>query len=616
MNNKVNIALKENLGFRIVFSVIVVIIFVLTAHTMFSVIREGNKEKKSLRERGEILVRLIAKRSMVGVFAENREMLKDVVSDVMGLQDVLSVTIYNSNAKVLCSRRKTSSISSQVTPDDNAIDNVKFTDALNISENPVSFVFIKPVALRPEGQGDETLYFSPPEAGKSERVIGYVRIALSKDTYRHEIASVVEQNVIIMIIFIIASVTIIHMLVKKVTNPLKTLTNKVKAFEKGLPIDPLPVETNDEVGNLAAAFNAMTVARGQAENSMRESEERYRRLVELSPDAIYVQHDDKFMFINKSGATLLGASDPSQLLGQRVSNHIDEKEREYTRRRVQQVQEDGVILPLFQAKHVKLDGTTVDVEMSVSPFVIKGVHAVLVIARDVTARKGMEAQIRSYQQEIHSVTSEMLSLESQVEERERNLIAADLHDFVGQNLLALNFKLSMLQRSLPSPESIGQVEELREIVEQTIQHTRSLTVELSPPILVELGLKYAIEDLAEGFEKTYGVRVAVEDDGQLKPVDDNARYLLFRCVRELLVNVVKHSKADTVKISLTRTNDNIEVTIADNGIGFDTVSAIRKNKGFGLFTIRDRMRRLGGYCEIETEPGSGTKVSLVSPIKL
>lgn len=254
--------------------------------------------------------------------------------------------------------------------------------------------------------------------------------------------------------------------------------------------------------------------------------------------------------------------------------------------------------------------------MSVSPFVFTGLQAVLIIARDVTARKGMEDQIRTYQKELHSVTSEMLSFESRIEERERNLIAADLHDFVGQNLLALNFKLGMLRRSLSSSESIGQVEELRKIIEQTIQHTRSLTVELSPPVLVELGLKEAVEDLAEGFERTYGIQVIVEDDGQPKPIDDNARYLLFRCVRELIVNVVKHSKADTVMMSFTRTDNNIMITVADNGIGFDTVSAVRKNKGFGLFTIRDRMKRMGGYCEIETEAGAGTKVILVSPIKL
>jgi signal transduction histidine kinase len=228
----------------------------------------------------------------------------------------------------------------------------------------------------------------------------------------------------------------------------------------------------------------------------------------------------------------------------------------------------------------------------------------------------MEEQIRTYQKELHSVTSEMLSLETRIEERERNLIAADLHDFVGQNLLALKFKLNLLRRSLSSPESIGQLEDLRDIIEQTIQHTRSLTIELSPPILVELGLKDAVEDLADGFGKTYGIRVVVEDDGHPKPIDDNARYLLFRCVRELLVNVVKHSKADTVKISLTRANDNFQIIIADNGIGFDTVSATGKNKRFGLFTIRDRMRRLGGHCEIETERGVGTKVILVSPTKL
>lgn len=337
MNKKVYRTFKENLGFRIVFSVIIVIIFVLTAQTLFSVVREGNKEKKYLRDRGEILVRLLSKRATVGVFAENEEMLKDIATDVIGLQDVLSITIYNSNAKVLYSKRKTSSVSSLATTGDNSVDKHDFTGSLSIVETQDTFEFVKPVVLQPAAQVDETLYLNAPTAAQPAKIIGYVSITLSKDTYRHEIASVVEQNVVIMVIFIIASITIIHLLVKKVTSPLKTLTEDVKAFEKGLPINPLPVETTDEVGNLSAAFNAMIVARGHAENSLRDSEERYRRLVELSPDGIYVQHDDNLMFINTSGAKLLGALDSSQLLGQQMLNHINEKDRDYIWKRIQQV---------------------------------------------------------------------------------------------------------------------------------------------------------------------------------------------------------------------------------------------------------------------------------------
>jgi signal transduction histidine kinase len=209
----------------------------------------------------------------------------------------------------------------------------------------------------------------------------------------------------------------------------------------------------------------------------------------------------------------------------------------------------------------------------------------------------------------------MSLMESRIEERERHLIAADLHDYVGQNLAVLLFKLAALRKTLSSPEVIGQLEEIREIIGRTIQYTRSLTVELSPPILSEIGLVAAVDSLAEEIQKTYGMRITIADDGQPKRADDETRYLLFRIVRELLMNVVKHAKASTVKICLARNDDIVHIAIEDNGIGFDAEKGAVRDSGFGLFMIRERLKRLGGYFEIDSRSGSGTKVILSMPLK-
>jgi signal transduction histidine kinase len=175
--------------------------------------------------------------------------------------------------------------------------------------------------------------------------------------------------------------------------------------------------------------------------------------------------------------------------------------------------------------------------------------------------------------------------------------------------------LGLLQRSLSAPNILRHVEELREIVGKTIQYTRSLTVELNPPILVEIGFKPAVESLAEAFQKTHELKIVIKDDGQSIHIDSENRYLLFRCVREILMNVVKHSQANNVEIAMSRSADRMYVTVADNGTGFDMSTVDRKKTGFGLFTIRERMKRLGGYCEIDTKPGSGTMVILAMPIQ-
>jgi signal transduction histidine kinase len=235
--------------------------------------------------------------------------------------------------------------------------------------------------------------------------------------------------------------------------------------------------------------------------------------------------------------------------------------------------------------------------------------------RDVTERKGMEEKIKAYQKELYSVAEEMSSLESRIEERERRLIAADLHDYVGQNLVVSQFKLAAVRKYALTPEVASHLGEIRELIGQAIEFTRSLTVELNPPILVEIGLQAAIESLAKGFEKNHGIPVTIEDDGWPKETDEDVRYQLFRSVRELLMNVVKHSRASSVCISLARYRNNIHIVVSDDGIGFDGADAVRKKHGFGLFTIRERMKKAGGYCEIESKPGSGTTVILTAPLK-
>jgi len=206
-------------------------------------------------------------------------------------------------------------------------------------------------------------------------------------------------------------------------------------------------------------------------------------------------------------------------------------------------------------------------------------------------------------------------MESRIEERERHLIAADLHDFVGQNLVVTQFKLAALQKKLSSPGHIRHVEEVRELVRQITQYTRSLTVELSPPVLVEVGFKAAVESLAEGFQKTHRIPIRVEDDGGTGQPDDDTRYLLFRSVRELLMNIIKHSEASSVKISISRNSGVMRVSVEDNGVGFDPAAVAGKDGGFGLFTIHRRLKQSDGCCEIESRPGSGTKVVLAAPLK-
>ena len=606
--------LGQSFVLKVLCAIIAVIIFVLTTFTGFAVLREGKKEKMRLEEEGEILARILARNSIVGVFSENKKMLQDVTESILNQKNVVSVTICNSDLNILYSKRKDSSDFNEIVNPVDTISEIRTAGSPSIKESAKFFEFVRSVILQSNAKKDEMLYFEDSSRVKVSKVVGYVHVALSKDAYHKQIATLIVENAVIMLIFIVSSAVIVIFFIGKVTLPLKTLTENVKALEKGSRVERVLVNSKDEVGNLASAFNSMVEARSQAEQSLRHSEERYRQLVELSPDSIFVIREGVVVYANAAGAVLMGAGDASQVLGKQMNDFVYEADQGVLQKLFSQVEERKINSPYLQVRYRRADDTMVDAEVAAAPFVFNNQQAVLVIARDVSERKGMEAKISNYQKELYAAATEMSTLESRVEERERYLIAADLHDYVGQNLLVLQLKLGLLQRFLSDPNMLRHVEEIRDIVGKTIQYTRSLTVELNPPILVEIGFKAAVEALAEAFEKTHGLAIQIKDDGQPLEIDNEIRYLLFRCVRELLMNVVKHAQANEVEIALSRSADRMYVTVTDNGTGFELSIADRKKAGFGLFSIRERMKRLGGYCEVESKPGSGTMVILAMPI--
>jgi PAS domain S-box-containing protein len=234
--------------------------------------------------------------------------------------------------------------------------------------------------------------------------------------------------------------------------------------------------------------------------------------------------------------------------------------------------------------------------------------------RDVTERRRIEKSILESREQLRSLTSQL----SLAEERERRRIANQLHDRVGQSLLASKLKLgAACESELPAvlEEPLGEVYRL---IEQTIRDVRSLTFELSPPILYMLGFEAAVEWLTEQAEKQYGIKCEFEDDGETKPLDDDIRVLLFQNVRELLVNVCKHSQAQNAKVYVMREDSDIRVGVEDNGVGFDASGVETQwdeSSGFGLFSIRERLNQFGGGFEIDSEPGRGTRITLTAPLK-
>lgn len=206
---------------------------------------------------------------------------------------------------------------------------------------------------------------------------------------------------------------------------------------------------------------------------------------------------------------------------------------------------------------------------------------------------------------------------TQIENRERRRLAVLLHDHLQQLLVGSRMKIGLLRQQVKTLPVSSSLAEAAEMIDEAIAVSRSLSVELSPPILYEAGLSAGLDWLAEQMEIKHGLHVDVEVDDE--PDDKDIRIFLFQCIRELLFNVVKHSKTLKAGVAVRRLDDDlIQITVSDEGVGFDPSVLSRlwaMGESFGLHSIRERLNLLGGSMEIASEPGRGTKATLVAPLR-
>jgi len=237
----------------------------------------------------------------------------------------------------------------------------------------------------------------------------------------------------------------------------------------------------------------------------------------------------------------------------------------------------------------------------------------IAMIEDVTEARLAEEKIRSYQDKLQSLASEL----SLSEERERRTLAETLHDHTGQLLCMAKIKLEELEDSAPDGSPQSSLKEIQGIIEKSINCTRSLIYELSPPILYDVGFEAAVDWLAEDMRRQQHLAIKVEGNGQADQLDKEVRHFLYRAVRELLFNVIKHAQASQVGINIQRVNTSLQIIVADNGAGFQgekAWSSANVSQGFGLFSIRERITYFGGSLNIESRPGQGTRVILTMPI--
>lgn len=220
----------------------------------------------------------------------------------------------------------------------------------------------------------------------------------------------------------------------------------------------------------------------------------------------------------------------------------------------------------------------------------------------------LEKRVAQRTEQLRSLAADLEA----VEDRERRQIARDLHDDLGQILAAARIRLTSLCEHAGTDVS-ATANQVDALINRANNAIRSLAAQLAPDVLNELGLSPALEWLAEEIEGTFRIQVMVRDDGQAKPLAQEARSILYRGVRELLINVAKHAQTDSATVEVERDDSQVVVIVQDPGIGYDQ-NAVGPGRPLGLISLRERLSHIGGTVLIDSSPGGGTRVVLTAPL--
>ena len=355
--------------------------------------------------------------------------------------------------------------------------------------------------------------------------------------------------------------------------------------------------------------------RKRAEEELKRSKEYLNNIINALDDPVFVKDEQhRWVVLNDAACEVMGRP-REELIGKTDYDLFPKEQADVFWERDNFVLKSG--RTDVNEEEITWHGKLHTISTKKSPLTdsLTGKKFIAGTIRDVTERKRWEEKLLEYQEQLRLMASEL----SLTEERERRRIATELHDRIGQDLVLSMLRLDNLRKSVSSGALAAPLGEISNLLEKTIRDTRSLTLDLSSPMLYRFGFERTIADwLVQEVQKRHGIKSEFEDDGRPKPLEEDICVLLFQATRELLINVVKHAQAHVVKVSIRRKGGEIETIVEDDGIGLDLseIESVMPSRGkFGLFSIRERLNYLGGNIKIESEPGHGTRVILTAPLK-
>jgi PAS domain S-box-containing protein len=371
-------------------------------------------------------------------------------------------------------------------------------------------------------------------------------------------------------------------------------------LQQGRPIS----EGSDEPSRVSGTIQDITEKK-QAEDALRESEERYRAVVENVQDGILIINNQyQVLFVNPMLCKISGY-DEEDLLGKDFRQFIHQESMQPVLERYSRLVDGDDIQVPREVKFIRKDGEVRNVEVSTSILNPQAGQArILGRITDITERKQVEHQLRNLSAHLQSAREET-----------QMTLSREIHDELGQELTALQMDLSWIRKRLPKKKDDlhEKAESMSQLLHSTIQTVKRLSSKLRPPVL-DLGVTAALEWETEEFEEHTGITCQLAITPEDVKLEPDLSTVIYRIFQETLTNVTRHAQASKVDAKLEVADGKIVLEIKDNGIGISD-DKISGSRSIGIIGTRERVGQFGGEIHFSGKPGEGTTVTVTIPFK-
>lgn len=353
--------------------------------------------------------------------------------------------------------------------------------------------------------------------------------------------------------------------------------------------------------------------RRQTERALRQSEARYRAIVEDQVELVSrLRPDYTYSFVNEAYCRRFGMS-RDELIGSSLWNHVPSKGRQRLLDHYGSLSPENPVVTIVHRLVMPTGETSWQQWTDRGIFDEAGrLKEIQSVGRDITREKLAEKALTESEKQLRHLSSQLL----EIQEKERKRIAHELHDSVGQYLSAIKYGMeNLLQMTQMGDAAVMSkaLETLVPLIRNTIEEVRRIYMDLRPSLLDDLGIVPTISWFCREFESIY-TGIAIEKCIEIVEgeIPESLKIILFRILQEALNNIARHSYADRVVISLKRMNgEGIEFTVQDNGVGFDQKEALARNEvagGLGLASMKERTELFRGAFSVRSSHGAGTTI--------